>query len=262
MHNLNSHKADELRQQQMAFAACIRDPQNKPDVTGVPHDRMALYRDLFYNNIYETLCGAFPTLCSILEAERWQTLCQQFFAEYRCSTPYLSRVPLEFIHFLQRHNENTPPWLLELAQWQWTELDLFLAPDPCHIDIISDDVIHGIPILSPLVRLHRFTFPVHQLNPESILDNADGQTCFLLAWRDRDDNIGQMQINELSADLLALLQDNQQYTGLDLLEQIAATSCDIDPELIVQGGAEILQAFLNKNILLGACAPAATGEHA
>lgn len=260
MHNV-AHKLSPLQQQQHDFAARIRDPDNSPDIANVTAERMALYRDLFYNNIEETLSFAFPALRECLEDDVWQHLCRGFFRDYRCSTPFLSRVPREFIRYLEQRQVNNPPWLLELAHWQWTELDLFLAADPVHPDIESDDVINGIPVVSSLIRLHQFYFPVHRLNRENLTQAQDQDPYFLLAWRDAHDNIGQMEINALSATLLERLQNNRHQTGKQILESMAADLPRIEPTLIHNGGAEILQAFLHRHIVLGSRLPLTREQH-
>jgi len=40
-----------FQQHQAAFAAYIRNPENSPLPVGVKPERMAMYRELFFNNI-------------------------------------------------------------------------------------------------------------------------------------------------------------------------------------------------------------------
>ena len=53
--------------------------------------------------------------------------------EHRCRTPYFSQLGEEFIGWLQdgyRAEEGDPPFLLELAHYEWVELALSLAEAP------------------------------------------------------------------------------------------------------------------------------------
>jgi hypothetical protein len=250
MHNAGSHNSP-LLQQQLAFSASIRDPLNHPVVTGVAAERMTLYRELFYNNFSETLASAFPILQQVLEADYWQQLCQEFFAQYHCATPYLSHMPGEFVVYLQQINTSEPPWLLELATWEWTELELMLAPDADVPDLLDDDVLHAIPVLSPLLRLHAFGFPVHKICATCLPAMPDVQHNYLAAWRKPDDEIAFVQVNAFSYRLLQLLMTNRQHTGLELLNRIAGEQTAYEAAVIVRGGIEILQSFRQKNILLG-----------
>ena len=45
----------EFQQKQYAFAAHIRDPENNPAPSGVEDRRMAIYRELFFNNLHNRL---------------------------------------------------------------------------------------------------------------------------------------------------------------------------------------------------------------
>jgi len=251
MYSLKLPELTSLQQQQLAFAACIRDPINSPAIHDVAADRMALYRELFYNNILDTLSSAFPVLHQVLEEKHWQQLCQQFFARHHSSTPCLSRLSGEFVDYLQGNQINNPGWLIELAQWEWAELDLFLAADADLSLITGDDVINEIPVLSPLIRLHHFDYPVHRICKDFIPEIPDQQKNSLLAWRKADDSTGFMQVNALSADLLTRLQSNQQHTGQQLLAMMTEAHREFEPAMIMQGGSEILHAFHDANIVLG-----------
>lgn len=252
MHNASLHNSPILQQQQLAFAASIRDPLNNPAMAGVSTERMALYHELFYNNFTETLSAAFPVLRQVLDVTHWQPLCQQFFEQHTCATPYLVRMPGEFVDFLRQCHADNPPWLLELAFWEWTELELLLAPDPVLPGQLNTDVLHGIPMLSPLLRMHAFDFAVHKICADYLPDMPDAQKNYLAAWRKADDTIAFMQVNAFSFRLLQLLKDNQQQTGFELLSIIANDQTDFDSTIIVRGGTEILQSFYQKGILLGA----------
>ena len=243
------HKPVGFQQQQMAFAAYIRDPQTHNAIEGIAEERMAVYRDLFFNNIKDTLSSAFPVLHKVVDTDQWKMLCERFFAEYRCHTPYLSRVPQKFLNYLQQNQLNDPPWLIELAQWEWTELELFLAPDADVVSDITDDVMHGVPMLSPLARVQDFCYPVQNISVDYVPAAPAEQTVHLLAWRKPDDDIGFMQLNDLSARLLDLIRDNQTNTVHELLTMIAAEHTEFSPDVIMQGGLDALQSFINNTVV-------------
>ncbi len=243
------HKPMDLQQQQLAFAAYIRDPQKHHAIEGLEEERMAVYRDLFFNNIQETLASAFPVLHKVLDAELWQILCEQFFADFQCHTPYLSRLPYEFVTYLKQSQVNDPPWLIELAQWEWTELELFLAPDADVVSDITDDVMHGVPMLSSLARVQNFRYPVQNISVDYVPTAPAEQTVHLLAWRKPDDDIGFMQLNALSAHLLELIRDNRTNTVHELLTMIAAEHMEFSSDVIMQGGLDALQSFINNTVV-------------
>lgn len=248
MANQDIFEQPSLRQQQLAFANAIRHPQKKLSVEGVATDRMAVYRELFFNNFKETLSSAFPVLHKVLPVEQWTDLCARFFADHPCRSPYLAYLPREFLRYLHHHPVTDPPWLYELAQWEWTELDLFLAPD---VTLVKDgnDVLNHVPVLSPLTRRHHFNYAVHNIGVDNLPVAPAEHSVHLLAWRKPDDAIGFMQLNALSASLLELIGCNRHETGQALLLQVAHRYSEFDPAVIFQGGADALQSFHNNHIV-------------
>jgi hypothetical protein len=213
---------------------------------------MAVYRELFFNNILDTLGNAFPILSRLLTEAQWQKLCETFFAEHRCETPYLSHVPGEFVEYVLEHRGRYPRWLPELAQWEWTELELFLAPDAdLNTAGGARHLLDGIPLLSLLLRLHAFDYPVHRLGPDNPPGEPGGQPCYLLAWRKRDHTIGFLELNTLSALLVQRLRDNRRYSGHELLCRIADEQHQHAPEVIIEGGTETLYNFYRNGIVTG-----------
>lgn len=240
-----------LQQQQYAFTAYVRDPEKYSPPADVEQERMTLYRELFFNNIVDTLSSAFPVMHQVIDSTQWQNLCQDFFANQRCKSPFLSHLPGEFVEYLQVTGPHQQPWLNELALWEWTELELFLAEDPEIDQPLGHDVVNDIPVLSPLVRLHIFQYPVHHISHDFMPEAADQSMTYLLAWRKADDSIGFMEANSISARLLQLLSDNVQQTGYELLHLIASEDMVHGADAIVQGGTEILNNFYHNKILLG-----------
>jgi hypothetical protein len=241
-----------LHQQQLAFTASIRNPQQQTRVEGVAPQRLTVYRELFLNNIFETLGNAFPILSQLLPESQWRTLCEKFFAEHHCHTPYLSHVPGEFVDFVN-NNDEQPLWLQELAQWERTELELFLAPDDdtSNTGEPGDDLLNGIPLLSPLLRLHAFHYPVHQLGPDNPPGEPGKQPCYLLAWRKLDHSIGFAELNPLNALLVQHLHDNRELSGHGLLQRIADEQQAHAADDIIKGGTETLYNFYRNGIVIG-----------
>ena len=67
-------------QLQRDFAARIRHPEAQSLLPGITVDRMAVYEELFFNNVASLVGGAFPVLRGVLGSERWQRLLLAFFA--------------------------------------------------------------------------------------------------------------------------------------------------------------------------------------
>jgi hypothetical protein len=55
-------KLPEFQKKQFAFAAHIRDPEHNPAPGGVEDRRMAIYRELFFNNLHNLIGTTFPVI--------------------------------------------------------------------------------------------------------------------------------------------------------------------------------------------------------
>jgi hypothetical protein len=162
---------ESLARLQASFAAHIRDPQSVAAPEGIEDRRMGIYRDLFFNNIVNFLSGNFPVLRTLYTEKEWTTLCREFYRDYRCHTPLFPELPREFLQYLQDHrqdHEGDPPFMLELAHYEWVELALSL--DEADIDTIEvdpeGDLLHGIPVLSPLAWPLSYRYPVHHIRAD------------------------------------------------------------------------------------------------
>ena len=247
--SLNEYKAPErLIKQQFAFASHIRNENSVASVDGVSKERLNVYRELFFNNFKDALGSAFPVTRDALDEASWLSLCEDFLNEYRCQSPYLSGLPEEFLDFLRQDGKQVTPWLTELAYWEWIELDLFLSDDEC-FSTEPADVLMDKPRLSTLVRLASFQYPVHTIAEGQLPDRPLDEPVHLLAWRKPDDSIGFMQLNTMSAYLLEQL-NTQDKTGEELLQVMSDTFTGFEPQVIFQGGADILQSFYHKGIIL------------
>ena len=156
---------------QRAFAAHIRDPQNSPPPENIEDRRMAIYRDLFFNNVVSLLAGTFPVLRRILGEDDWRRLVRDYFSIHRSHTPYFLEMPQEFLHYLQNERERQerdPDWLLELAHYEWVELALAISEEEPDWDAIDrdGDLLGQRPVLSPLAWPLSYRYPVHRIGPQ------------------------------------------------------------------------------------------------
>ncbi len=245
-----------LARLQASFAAHIRDPQSQPAPEGIEDRRMGIYRDLFFNNIMSFMSSNFPVLKSLFSDEAWVELCRDFYSEYRCQTPLFPELPREFLKYLQDQRQprrDDPPFMLELAHYEWVELALMLdESDPNDLDADPDgDLLNGIPLMSPLAWPLSYTFPVHQIRPDFQPSEAPEEPTHLLVWRKNDFTIKFMELNNIALLLLQKMKAEPQSTGLVLLKAIANDIQHKKPEVVIEGGAALLSDLKNKEVILG-----------
>jgi hypothetical protein len=243
----------EFQQFQRAFTAHIRDPKAHPRPAGVEARRMKIYNELLFNNIEGFLLACFPVLRQMLGARKWAKLVRAFFATHRSRTPYFRQIPDEFIQFLQDEwtpPAGYPPYLLALAHYEWIELVLSVSNRGVERAVdVAGDLMQGVPLLNPVLASLRYDWPVQRIAPRRKVQPTE---TYLLVFRDAEDAVRFSEINAFTARLLALLEPGT-LSGRAALERIATESRHPDPELIVQGGAALLEDLRAGGAILGAC---------
>lgn len=240
----------EFQRFQFAFARHVRDPRGAPRPAGVPARRMGLYNELLFNNIENSLNACFPVSRALLGTRRWPRLARAFFRDWRCQTPHYREIPREFVRYLMEAAVDQPPWLMELAHYEWAELavDIMDAPPAPAFDSDSD-LLDGRPVLAPALMSLAYAWPVHKLGP-SRRPRQPAPTR-LLVFRRADDTVGFMELNAVSSRLVALLQDGV-LTGREAALRIAEELAHPHPETVVAGAAAVLDELRAAGAILGA----------
>jgi uncharacterized protein len=246
----------EFQRQQYAFAAHIRDPENQPAPAGIEDRRMAIYRNLFFNNVSQLLAKTFPVLHKILGADAWRILIREYFSTHRAHTPLFLEMPREFLQYLEEERGAVPadpPFQLELAHYEWVELALSIderEPDLARVRR-DGDLLEDRPMLTPLMWSLRYRFPVHRLGPGYQPESAPEQPTLLVVHRNLAGKVAFMEINIVTARLLELLQDDSIGSGRQALEAVASEMDSADLATVIDGGRQIFQQLRARELILG-----------
>jgi len=249
--------AVDFKAKQAEFAGYIRNPQAQPMPSDVDPKRMAMYRELFFNNVNSFLSSNFPVLRKILDDTQWQALAQDFFLNHRCQTPHFSEIAEEFLEYLQneRQAEGDFPFLLELAHYEWVEMALSISQaNPVFGDAaFTDNILESRLSLSPVAWPLVYQFPVEKIGPDYLPIAAPAQPSYLVVYRDREDEVNFMQTTPVTFRLLQLIEEQDKVLGARSLHALAAEfSQQIDPQTLMQFGLETLQTLAEKGILIPA----------
>jgi hypothetical protein len=252
-----------LLQQQYAFAAHIRDPQHIAPPADIEDRRMGIYRELFFNNLDSFLTDTLPVLHRLLTAAHWQSLVRDFMVKHRAHSPYFLDIPREFLNYLEHergaHSPDhlqDPPFLYELAHYEWIELALSVhdaQTNPSGIDT-ECDLLDGHPLLSPLAWPLQYRFDVQHIRPEYQPTAPPAKPTYLLIYRDAEDAVRFLEHNPVSARLFSLLAehaDDPAYTGRQALESLCHELQHPHPETVITHGAEQLRDWQARGIILG-----------
>lgn len=253
----------DFQQRQVAFAAHIRDPQGAPRPADVEARRMGIYRELFYNNFDGFLADTLPVLHSLLSPAHWAALMRDFMVKHRAQSPYFLDIPREFLSYLEHERDahspkhvQDPPFLRELAHYEWVELALSVLDADIDLDAVDrdGDPLSGHPVLSPLAWPLQYRFPVHRIRGDYRPTEPPAESTHLLVYRDAADTVRFLELNPVSARLIGLLAehtDDTEYTGRRALETIARETHHPRPEQVIAHGLDLLRDWQARGIVLG-----------
>jgi len=246
----------EFTRRQYEFAAHIRDPEHQPAPDDVEDRRMKIYRELFYNNVESFISNTFPVLRKIHEDKAWHGMVQDYFSRHRSHTPLFLEIPREFLGWLENERVHEPgdfPFLYELAHYEWVELAMSISEETLEQDGVNPagDLLTGVPVLSPLAWQLAYQYPVHKISPDFLPEQPGENPTLLVVYRGSADAVGFMEVNPVTKRLLELIAEDGNTSGAQLLERVADELSHPRPEVVVNGGMEIMTGLLEKKILLG-----------
>lgn len=246
----------DLRELQERFAAHIRDPEANPGPEDVEDRRLAIYRDLFFRNLSNFIAKSFPVIRKLYDDAAWATFMREFYAHHEFHTPLFPEIPREFLKYLQEERgqrEGDPPFLLELAHYEWVEIALDL--DETDLDAIDvdreGDLLAAVPVLSPLAWPLAYRYPVHEIRPGFQPTEPPEAPTHLLVYRNRDDAVKFMQLNAVTARVITMMKEDGSKSGLHILNAIAVELNHPRPEALLEAGAEMLRDLAKRDVILG-----------
>ena len=253
-----------FQQLQYKFAAHLRDPRRNPAPRGIEPRRLKIYRELFYNNVEGFLATAFPVLRKITADARWHAMARDFFARHESHQPLFHGIAAEFLRYLEHERGDVrgdPPFLRELAHYEWAELALSVAqsPPPAELADPNGDLVERAPVVSPLAWALTYEFPVHRIGPDFQPKKPGEHPTHLVVWRNAQDEVKFMEANAVTARLLQLMAEGR-ATGRQLLLRIARELHHPLPEAIVEQGRAMLADLRARDIILGTRRTGAKGR--
>ncbi len=248
----------DFQQYQRAFTRRLRDPRANPRPQGASAQRMKVYEGLLYNNIEGFLLACFPVCRKILGKRRWDRLVRAFFRDHVSHTPYFLQIPEEFLKFLQdewTQPADAPPFLPELAHYEWVELELDTSNRdqdlPPHHP--RGELMAGRPLVNPVLRVLAYRWPVHRLSTRFKPLEPPAETTFILAYRDGDYAVRFTHINPATARLLVVLQEQPGLSGAAAMT-LLAQEMGLPDSALHDHGQKILNELRQQGALLGTLA--------
>lgn len=243
--------ADALHAQLLSLAHHVRDPQRFAPPPGIEARRLAVYRQLFFGNVEGLLAGGFPVIRACLGDARWQALVRTFYVEHHCRTPLFTELAGEFVAFLDGGGGDglALPWLAELAHYEWVESALLLSDRQELAHAPEGDLLAGVPLLSALAWPLAYAWPVNEIAPGLLPQQAPEQPTLLLARRGTDQQVHFSRLAPLAHALLVSLQERE-CSGLQHLEGLAA-AIGVEVAAILPQGLALLEGLREQGVVIG-----------
>jgi hypothetical protein len=225
------------------LGAWIRDPARTPP-QGVAPRRLKVYADLFYRNVEGLLASAFPVLRQTLGEEAWHALVRDFLREHPARTPLFTELAREALGYFEARagqQRGDPPWLCELAHYEWVELALQVseAVPPASLPDAALDPLASQPWLSPLAWPLAYAWPVHRIGPGAI-PAAPAAPALLLVRRVADGSVAFTELSPLAFRLLQRIEQQPDRSGRDHLVSLGEEAGAADTTRFVADGARLL----------------------
>ena len=228
---------------QMAFAARIRRPEAEPLLPGISAQRMAVYEELFFNNLDGFVTSGFPVLCLILGEARRRRLVRAFIDRHRGRTPYFLEIGEEFVAWLEAGGgaeAGDPAFLAELAHYERVELALDIA--------CAELPTQG---WSPLAWPLAYAWPVHRIGPAFQPDAPPPQPTLLLLRREADGEVRFSELSPLAYRLVERLGESPELSGREQLRALAAEAGSQDIDSFVAQGRALLEQMRASGVVPG-----------
>lgn len=252
--NEMSAELPDFQRYQLAFTARLRDPKNQPPLAGVPKARMAVYEDIVFNNLFESVSACFPVARTVLGKRKWLKLIQNFMRSYSADSPLFRKIPEQLVQFVNNADPELqvllPPYIFSLCHYEWIELLVASMPDATDLKDIQPDGDLGEfkPAFTPTMQLLNYDYAVHKISPRRKPEQPASTQ--LLVFRNADDNVKFIELNAVTYRLISLLQ-NAPITGREALDFLAKELQHPQPESIIEFGLSILEDLRSQGVIIG-----------
>lgn len=241
-----------FQQLQHDFAQHLKNPDIFPAPEDLENRRMSVYRELFFNNIKGFLGNAFPVLQSLYDDNMWQQLCRTFYHQHHCRSPYFVDISKEFVEFLANQYQSLPsdpPFLAELAHYEWVELAISTSKETPSADYWNGEQDYKRVQVSELAWLLSYPFPVHKICPEFQPQQASGPYYFVVC-RDKQDEVTFTEIDQVNAFMLNHIEEHGPLDLNTLFTAMEQAMPQVPKTQLHQQAEQAIDAFLRKQVLL------------
>lgn len=232
---------------QNRFVKYIRNPIVENRVIGVDLERVSVYTEIVFNNIYETISATFPISIKMLGSKKWKKLIRGFMVDYHCLTPYFKELPYEFIKYLKLNKKRLPLHIIDLMHYEWLELFIYMHEDIIVNKSSSVDFFNEIIVLNPILVLGRYDFAVHKMYSDAPIIKTPTN---MIVYRKIDLSVGFIEVNELVSVMIGSLMEGK-VTGLELIDLLCVGMGDIQKNQYKGFIGDLFLSLYEQGVILG-----------
>lgn len=228
---------------QYQWAAWLREPDSA-EPPAAEQKRLAVYQRLVRNNIEGFIARGFPVLKSVLNAQHWQLLVNDFIAKHHATSPLFAEIGTEFVAFIANYEASwLPPFSYQLAVYERLELDAYHYSDTCRVEHdVSLDIEQVAWRVNPSLKWHAFDYPVHTIAPDAIPKEPLAAPVFLAVYRVDEaeelhfsSRVKFMQLNPVTMLLVDYLQQHPSQNLAEIAEALAQQLPQFNQSQLYQG---------------------------
>ena len=239
--------------QQSKLAGYCRDGVTPEGLIDINADNLYQYRRLCFNIASDIIETAYPITFSYLNCEVWENLVTEYFAEHKCQTTQVWKMPLEFYDYCVEKNVQEKlgiPFLNDLLYFEWLELEVHTMEDINYPKFNEEgDWVNNKIALNPEHKIIPLTYPVHTTAPGEELIAKKG-SYFLLIYREKES--GNVQFVDLSMFYTYILENIKNGVLLkDILVEANSLFQINDIKLLKDRSLEFINDLKNKKFILG-----------
>lgn len=248
---MKQNELPEFQRYQIAFSAHLRDPLHNPSPDQVLAERIAVYEEIVFNNLFESVSACFPVTQQALGMSNWKQLVRGFMQQHSANSPIFREIPKEFLTYLKQDNhfKKAPAFLYSLCHYEWVELAVASNQALINLEGINPDgdLLAEPIVFEPAMQALHYDYPVHKISKD--YQPIEASETHLLVYRDALDEVKFIELNAMTHQLIALLQ--QPITGKEALKQIAKALGYPALDNLMTFGLGILEDLKNQGIILG-----------
>jgi hypothetical protein len=240
-----------FKETQLQFIRHIKNPTVNPAPSGIEDRRMGIYRDLFFNNIKGFLSNGFPVLEGMYSTSDWEALARKFFSQHKAKSPYFVDISKEFVEYLSNDYELVeidPPFMLELAHYEWLELSISVQKESKIQRYWKQGQGADKVILSELATVVSYQFPVHLIGPDYKPIESSKEPIYLVVYRNTSSEVNFSLLNAATAHMLSII--SEQHLSLEqITEEMHMAMPHIDKDIVLKGAKTTIDTLLEQQIL-------------